>query len=299
MSFSVGTDTELFLQTEDGTLVSATKYIEGSKHKPTLLPSGGNVTHDNVALEFATPPVVGSKEFIKAVKSTMVEAIQDLPEGIKFFLDASVNFPEKELDNEKCRVFGCDPDYDAWELKINDVPAGAADKPFRSCGGHLHIGYIEGSGNDFLHNPYGKVELIKALDIVAGIPSVILDGSDASTERRKLYGKAGCHRPTDYGVEYRTLSNYWTRSPGLVALIHSMAEDALSLVREYKLDSLSESITEKEIIRVINTGDVKTADKLWASTIKKAVSKKTIKLFNKCKKTDITDIYSSWNIYTI
>lgn len=296
MSFSVGTDTELFLQTDEGSLVSATKFIEGSKHKPTLLPSGGNVTHDNVALEYATPPVVGSDEFVEAVKTTMAESIVGLPKGVSLFLDASVDFPEDELDDEKCRVFGCDPDFDAWELKMNEVPAAAAYNPFRSCGGHLHIGYIEGSGNDFLNDDYGKVTLIKALDIVAGIPSVILDSSDASTARRKLYGKAGCHRPTDYGVEYRTLSNYWTRSPQLVRLVHSMAEDALSLVRGGNLEALSDNLTEKEIIRVINTGDVKTASKLWDSTIKKEVSKGTLSLFNACKKVNVSDIYSSWGM---
>lgn len=297
MKLSVGTDAEFFLETQEGSLVAAPKFIEGSKTCPTILSNGGNVTYDNVALEFATPPVESEEDFVKAVKDTLKEALSFLPNGIRLNLSPSANFPEDELSDEKCRRFGCEPDYDAWELKINSVDPEAVERPFRSCGGHLHIGYIEDSGNDFLHDPYGKVAVVKALDIVAGIPSVILDGSKASIERRKLYGKAGCHRPTSYGVEYRTLSNFWATSPERVRMVYSMAADALRLVREDKLQKLSDSITEKEIIRVINEGDIESAQHLWDSVIKNEVSENTVKLFDTCKNVGaVTSIYKTWKL---
>ena len=296
MTLSVGTDTEFFLKTQEGVLVSATEFIEGSKHRPTILSNGGNVTHDNVALEFATPPVTGVDEFVDAVKSTLKESLTHLPEGVKLFLDASVDFPEDALQDERCREFGCSTDYDAWELCANEVDAEAPYRPFRSCGGHLHIGYVEGSGNDFLNDPFGKVAAVKALDIVAGVPSVIMDGSLASIERRKLYGKAGCHRPTDYGVEYRVLGNFWTISPLRVKMIHSMAVDALSLVREERLEEISNALTEAEIVRVINEGDLESATKMWDDIIRKEISSTTGKLFDACVEESAEDIYLSWNI---
>lgn len=296
MSLSIGTDTEFFLKTQEGELVSATEFIEGSKHKPTILSNGGNVTHDNVAFEFATPPVIGVNEFVDAVKTTLEESLKHLPEGIKLFLGASVDFPEDALQDERCREFGCSTDYDAWELRANQVDADASHRPFRSCGGHLHIGYIEGSGNDFLNDPFGKVAVVKALDIVAGVPSVIMDGSAASIERRKLYGKAGCHRPTDYGVEYRVLGNFWTVSPLRVKMVHSMAVDALSLVREERLETISNALTEAEIVRVINEGDLEAATKMWKNVIRKELSSTTCELFDACVEEGVGDIYSSWDI---
>ena len=77
----------------------------------------------------------------------------------------------------------------------------------RSCGGHLHIGF-DRAKNDMMARPH----LVRILDLVAGVPSIIID---KDKDRRKLYGKAGAHRPKMIeagdpydGVEYRTLSNF-------------------------------------------------------------------------------------------
>jgi len=292
---TVGTDTELFLRDAENNLLSAIKFISGSKHNPTILSNGGNVTHDNVALEFATPPVDNVQDFVKAIRDTMAEAFKSLPEGLLVLPIGSTEFPESELLDPRCREFGCEPDYDAWKLTRNEVPIGATERTFRSCGGHLHIGYVEDSGNDFLLDPYGKVAVIKALDIVAGIPFTIMDHSEDSINRRKLYGKAGCHRPTSYGVEYRTLSNYWAQSPKLVELVYSMAEDAVDIVREKRLQGLVNNIPEQTVVDIINNGDFKTASNLWKKYISKEVSEGTMKLFNKCcRKT--YNLYKEWGL---
>src|SRR5690606_33440357 len=70
---------------------------------------------------------------------------------------------------------------------------------FRYAGFHIHLGYE----TDSLLN---TVELIKALDLFVGVPSVIFD--EDKTDRRKQYGKAGEFRMTTYGCEYRVLGSY-------------------------------------------------------------------------------------------
>lgn len=292
--FSVGTDTEFFLINKKGDFESATKHIKGTKYAPTMLPGGGNIQQDNVSMEFATPPVVGDKEFEDAIRKTLREAISALPKGISVFSTASATFPESELQDPATRQFGCDPDYDAWKLEVNVVPPGATEKPFRSCGGHLHLGYVKGSGNDFLLDPYGKVDVVKVLDIVLGIPFTILDSSEASVNRRSLYGKAGCHRPTDYGVEYRTLSNQWVSSPLSVQLVHSMANDALSIVHDGKHEELFKAVGGEKVVKsVVNGGDVERASKLLG-VISPYISDKSKKLLAKCLTHKSADLTSEW-----
>jgi hypothetical protein len=293
--FSVGTDTEYFLVKNDK-FVSATKFIKGTKYAPTMLPSGGNIQQDNVSMEFATPPVIGEEAFMNAVRNTLKEAISSLPKGVSVFSVASATFPESELQDPATRMFGCDPDYDAWKLAINTVAAGATEKPFRSCGGHLHLGYQEGSGNEFLLDPMGKVQVVKVLDIVLGIPFTVLDSSEASVNRRSLYGKAGCHRPTDYGVEYRTLSNQWVSSPLTVQLVHSMASDALDIVRSNKHENLFKVVGGEDVVKnVVNGGDVDTATNLLG-TISKFISPKSRKLLSKCLKRKSGSLLEEWGI---
>jgi hypothetical protein len=292
--FSVGTDTEFFLKNANGDLVAATYLIKGTKYDPTMLPCGGNVQKDNVSMEFATPPVIGEKAFLDAIRATMKEAISTLPKGISVFSSASTEFPDTELQDPETRMFGCDPDYDAWKLTQNIVAAGATEKPFRSCGGHLHLGHQEDSGNDFLLDPYGKVAVVKVLDIVLGIPFTIIDSSEASVNRRSLYGKAGCHRPTDYGVEYRTLSNQWVNSPNLVKLVHSMAADALDIVRDGRHEELFSAVGGEDVVKsIVNGGDTVKAKELLA-VILPYVSKKSAAALNKCLTYKVKSLKEEW-----
>ncbi len=51
------------------------------------------------------------------------------------------------------------------------------------------------------------------MDAVLGIPAILLDDG---LLRKQLYGKAGAFRPKEYGVEYRSLSNFWVFSPEII-----------------------------------------------------------------------------------
>lgn len=259
---TIGTDPEYFIRNKKtGNLVSAIPFIKGDKQNPALLPSGGNVQSDNVAVEFATLPANSTEAFITNMKATLAETIQELPAEHELAVLPSANFHPMELTHPKAQEFGCDPDYCAWELRENDAPV-APDPTFRSCGGHIHIGCLDEKGNvthddaTFLLDQMGKVNMVRGMDLFHGIISTILDCSKAAIERRKLYGKAGCHRPTPYGVEYRALSNYWTKSPMSSMLMSSLADVVVDLIVAGKLESIIEEVGSEDIQRIINTGNI-------------------------------------------
>jgi len=101
-------------------------------------------------------------------------------------------------------------------------------------------------------------------------------------KRRELYGKAGCHRPTEYGVEYRVLSNYWMKTPGLVMLMDALTRDAIALINSGKLDKLLDIIGEEDLQNIINNGDVATADKIIEQHLKPHMSAETLDLYELC-----------------
>ena len=55
--------------------------------------------------------------------------------------------------------------------------------------------------------------VIYMLDLFLAVPAIFMDTDKTSKERRTMYGFAGSHRETDYGLEYRPLSAFWLGSP--------------------------------------------------------------------------------------
>lgn len=259
---SIGTDPEYFLRNKKTSLlVSAIPFIKGDKHHPVPLKHGGNIQSDNVAVEFATDPANSTEEFIAKIKAAISDTLDVLPKGFELAVLPSAEFHPLELADPKAQEFGCTPDYCAWELIENDSPR-HPNPNFRSCGGHVHVGCLKEDGTPthadalFLLEDPGKISMIRGMDLFHGIIFTILDSSEAAIERKKLYGKAGCHRPTDYGVEYRALSNYWTKTPYSSMLVSSLTDDVVELILAGKLESVIDEVGAEDIQRIINTGNV-------------------------------------------
>jgi hypothetical protein len=281
---TIGTDPEFFLK-KGKKYVSAIPYIKGSKHNPATLPSGGTIQRDNVAVEFATVPAKTGEDFVNKVKECLKDTLDLIPKDHELVVEPSACFDKTELTDPEAQEFGCDPDFSAYTLSENEKPW-CEDSTFRSCGAHIHVGCLDDKGNpikglEFLKDFAGKIETVKAMDLLHGIVSTILDDSIAATKRKELYGKAGCH--TEYGVEYRVLSNYWMKSPELVMLMDSLTKDALSLVNSGELKGILEAISEYVLQDVINTGRIKKANELVETHIKEHLSVESKDLFELCK----------------
>ncbi len=277
---TIGTDPEFFLRRKDsGKLISAIPHIKGTKEAPEELPCGAKLQHDNVAVEFATVPAANAEDLVKKIQETFRDVLVKIPTGHELEVKPSANFDSDQLKNEEAQRFGCDPDYDAWVPMENEPPT-PPNSNFRSCGGHIHVGKVEGDGNDFLTDDWGKIRLVKAMDCLHGVISVLLDNSKEAIDRRKLYGKAGCHRPASKernglydGVEYRVLSNFWLKSPELVMLMDSLTQDALELVRAGEENALIEAIGGANTVqKIINEGMVDRAKEVIDKNIKPLLS---------------------------
>lgn len=227
---TIGADPELFLGYIGGTLTSAIDRIGGHKSAPRSLQRAGFfVQEDNVAVEFNIPPATKLEEFRDSIQWAVTTIEDEVSiSGLETRILASALFPEPELRDPRAGVFGCDPDFNAWRGgQINPRPKNAGGL-LRSCGGHVHVGYPFDADID-------KHRLIQLMDLYLGVPSVLMD---EDTDRRKLYGRAGAMRPTDYGVEYRVLSNFWLKRPEYIDWVFTQTNRAVDKALEFGKDKL-------------------------------------------------------------
>lgn len=257
----IGSDPELFFH-NGKKFVSAIGKIGGSKAEPLRLLSGFALQEDNVAVEFNIPPTKNAEQWLWSHQLMMQEiAYRGEAFGLTPRAISSANFDEEELANPAAQVFGCDPDFNAWELEPNPAP-NSPDKSLRSAGGHIHFGMEGGSRL--------KIQAVRLADLLMGIPLAFLD---RESKRRELYGRAGACRIKPYGVEYRTPSNVWLRDD---MTTFTVAEIALRLCSKEFVEMNMEYVNKNEglIQKAINELDEEAFMKLrpkfqsfWPKTI--------------------------------
>lgn len=248
MKFTIGADPEFFAKDMEGETVRSVIGLlhGGNKHNPVAIYDNHDfkMLEDNVAAEYNIPPTDDKETFIKNILWPQ-EAIASILKTKNYTIStkASASFPDEELQNKLAWVFGCEPDYNAWTETTNENPS-CDDPNFRSCGGHVHVGY------DWQGNIEDVFRKVKNMDAWLGVWSVIVD---PDTKRRQLYGKAGAFRPKQYGFEYRVLSNFWIFNKNLISEVFDRTKQALEENRDF---------VEKEssqIIKIINEGNVDAA----------------------------------------
>ena len=238
-----GADPELFLRGIENNLpVVSIGLIGGSKSYPRQLGNGFALQEDNVAVEFNIPAADSKAKFQSSIEYVLEFLRQELtPKGLKLDISPTMDFEEADLQHPQAQELGCEPDFNAWTGKVNPRPIAPAT--LRSSGGHIHIGY---SNPDVLTSQ----QIIKAHDLFCGVASLIYDND---SRRRAIYGKAGAHRIKEYGVEYRTLSNFWIKSAELTNWVYEQSEKAIDFVNKGNVISLRDG---REIVNCINHGDM-------------------------------------------
>jgi hypothetical protein len=190
--------------------------------------------------------------------------------SINFSPTVKVTKAELASLDEKSRIFGCAPSHNINPKSRNAVKIRDPKKyMYRSAGGHIHIGRVNGGIYGPSLTPLDAVfrvpdRLIAIMDIIVGNTCVLIDTDPSNKERRKVYGKAGEYRLPDHGIEYRTLSNFWLRSYPLMSFVMSLSRYAVSIMastmpgRDFETELLT-SIKMSKIHQAINNNDTELA----------------------------------------
>ena len=251
MEITIGADPEFFLLYNDEP-ISVEGKLGGTKRKPKPIDEFGNMyQEDNVAVEFNICPSKTKEEFRQNIKKVLTFLKSKFNTSFSFSDRSALFFPETELKTVQAMTFGCEPDYNAWTNEINPPPNIASlaktkllqkqYETLRSAGGHVHIGCELA-----LEKP---LEIIQACDLFLGVPSILIDTDNT---RRKLYGKAGSFRYKNYGVEYRSLSNFWIWNDYYIDWVFQNTMKAINFVKNHKtIDSHDTYLIQ----HCINQGD--------------------------------------------
>lgn len=205
----IGCDPELFLRHADtGAFISGHGVLPGNKQEPHKV-RNGMVQIDGTALEFGTDPSETCEEFLSKIDDVLLQ-MQKLA-GSQHIISAT---PVAEYDPdyfktipEEALRLGCEPDFNAWTLNINETPD--VHNTFRTGSGHVHIGWGEGFDVNSEKHFLDCCAMGRQLDYYLGVATLEWD---KDTRRREMYGKAGAFRPKSYGFEYRVPSNSWLNS---------------------------------------------------------------------------------------
>lgn len=281
---NLGGDPEFFVADKKaGKILSASDFFPG-KEKPIIITENlagkmadtypSKLFFDGIQAEIAPTPTACREYLVDNYRACLKAAYDIVDKTSKMLMRPSVKVQRAVIDNAhpEARIFGCAPDFNAYTCGVNTCAMDASKHPFRYAGGHIHLGvssvYLKKDSPEYLiaKTEQGHLGTIKMLDLFVGVLSVLLDNSPASTRRRSKYGKAGCFRPTPYGVEYRTMSCFWLKSPMLVSLMYGMARLAWNVRINGEDDRVRKLIgCDEETVRgIIDESDVVAARKLWA-----------------------------------
>lgn len=220
---TIGADPEFVLTDRNGNPVSSEGKIGGSKTNPRFIKKFG-YQEDNIIGEFSMPPANTEDMFVTLLKEG-IDIISEelLKQDLNVSIISSAEFKQEETTTDQGRSAGCDPEFCVYTQSYVEPPD-YENSLVRTAGGHIHVGWLDPkSGVSPDVNDCERI--VKNMDYFLGIPSVILD---PDARRRQYYGKAGSFRFTDYGIEYRTLSNFWIKEEKLVRWAFKNTEQAFN-----------------------------------------------------------------------
>ncbi len=248
LDYLVGSDIEVFLKQGDE-IISAEGLISGTKEEPfELNRKGCAISLDGVAAEFNVNPTTDWKEMWEDIVYNLNFIENNLPDGINIAIQPSAYLDEKYLQTPNALRSGCSPDFNPYTREANIAPDFKKTN-LRSVGMHIHIG-----AKVLIDDVELCERLIKTLDLFLGVPSVVLD---KDTDRKKLFGKAGCFRfCPKYGVEYRVLSSHFCTKESLQWIFQNV-DRAIQFVNNNE-----ELPNEEAIIDCINNNNKEVAEQL-------------------------------------
>lgn len=245
---------------------------------------GAQVERDGAAFEVRSLVVSSCRDNIipyvaEAMRMSQFEVEQNAPE---YRLSSAPVFTLEDVNGapEDVTTFGCNPDFNAYTLQIQN-PLADPDDLRRFTGGHIHVSYWPWAKN----NKELQATLAILLDAFIGLPLVAMLGkpyAEGEAERREFYGRAGSFRYDDKlgKIEYRVPSGRILLTPfylgwalGNIRVIDRAYgnrpiggfSDGGSFAREPKhiLNDLNSQFDLGEIRRIIDEHDVLAAEAMY------------------------------------
>lgn len=309
MTTSFGSDPEFLIIDKENRPKSAIDILPNPQC-PTEQ-EGNLFYYDNVLAECTVKPGMSKEETLNNLKSSM-KCLSELVSPYKLTTKASMKFPKNQLTHPEALIVACNPDNCAYTLQTCRIPKEQFQKDtLRSCGGHIHLG-----DNYTVKNEEGPEPIftIYMMDLFVGIPSLFMDNDPTSKIRRKLYGQAGRFRKKEYGIEYRSLSNYWLQSPTFASIIYDLSMFAVKFVEEgrikdywsfdedifYDADDISDAFKCHKydvhaLKNAIDNGDKKAAQP-FLKIVKSHLPISLVKKITRISQTRPKDLYSEWNL---
>jgi len=209
-------------------IVPCVGLIDGTKDKhfiPKGWPEGFALHEDNVSLELTIPVCEAAKEFAKAIRTGLTLTQDYIIKEHNLCINRGTQwheFTNTQLLSGQAKTFGCEPDYNAYQMgQIRDLVPDFGK--LRTAGAHIHI------GGDF-KCPDWVAALFLELYLYTYVDNKILYKS--TDKRMKWYGQPGIFRSKPYGIEYRSLGNFWVNSnPLLNSIAPAIEEVAKFLIR--------------------------------------------------------------------
>ncbi len=308
---SFGSDPEFMLQDKQGGLKSAIGVVPGSDKARYDLKDGHEAYFDNVLAECSIRPGDSKEDAVSSFRQCF-QRYAELVAPYRLSVIASANYPESDMAHEESQKFGCDPELCAYALNVIEAPMPGDVGTFRSAGGHIHMGYNGGVWFTEQDGDYSAVELeelnlavswngiwiARLADLFIGIPSLYIDKDPTSKNRRKLYGVAGAHRPCKtYGVEYRSLGNFWLQRPSLVELMYDLSTFCVQKVMDDRVhEKIWDNLDTESLRATINTWNMDGAAN-FSKIADKWLSKELIERINEEKgKAHNNNLYEQWEI---
>lgn len=236
MRLTLGSDPEYYVS-QGGEIVSAIPFFgQHGKDNPLSLSDQVRAYYDNVSCEATIRPADSEDGFIKSfaeMYGLVSNYLGDM--GCCLVAKAAHTFNPKYLNCDEANTFGCRAEFSAYtnddgSWMIYDPPNPEVIGNLRVCGGHIHIGrsdFQTAPPEAMLLSFQSQIELARMLDSTLATALTYLDKDESNVERKKLYGRPGSIRNTPYGIEYRTLSNYWTTRPELIAFVFNIVEKTI------------------------------------------------------------------------
>lgn len=220
---TLGADPEVFIR--KGTRIIGSELaipeqgvgLDGTDISPLAIRDGylPLVVRDGVQAELHPSPNSCRQSMAYSMAGAMIalnNRVKALGPDCKIDLTQVVTVRRDELAklSDKSRILGCAPSLNIYGTPQLEAPP---DLRIRAAGGHIHIGCTQ-----IVNGHIDTTKLVMALDVLCGLPMVLVDRNRRGALRRKFYGRAGEYRLPKYGLEYRTLSNFWLRSYTLWSL---------------------------------------------------------------------------------